>query len=350
MNTDLNALIVGGRGVGATHIQALSQIRGVSVVAVASSSAASARATAQRFGIERWTGDYREFVGDPGIDVVHVCTPNDLHLPVARDALAAGKHVVCEKPVAATVEDAREMTRLAEGAAGEAFLCYKYRYLPLLQRLRALVGDGVLGEVHAIRGHYLQSWALATEADGWRGDPRRAGSSPVLFDIGTHLIDLVEQVGGGPATDPLARPGAGGRKLRHADVLFQVGPIAAGIAVSQASAGSDNHLRLQVEGANASATWTFDEREHLAVMRHYAGEALNVNAFRSARHVTTTSWESVEDAAASAVALFQSVYDRIAHPEGPGLGPEAPRLSDGLRHVRFLTTATAPLGVGVAGG
>src|SRR4051812_25416265 len=168
----LAALIVGGRGVGAVHAAALAHVPGVSVAAIAGSSDRSARAVAHRLGVTHWSGDYRRLIADPAIDVVHVCTPNDRHLPVVRAALQAGKHVVCEKPAAATVTDAAEMARLAaDSAPARAYLCYKYRYLPLLGRLRALIADGSLGAVHAVRGHYLQGWKLAADPGDWRCDP-----------------------------------------------------------------------------------------------------------------------------------------------------------------------------------
>jgi predicted dehydrogenase len=335
----LNALIVGGRGVGAVHAEALRHVPDVAVLGVAGSSQATARDTAQRLGVPRWSGDYRQLVADPAVDVVHVCTPNDRHLPVVRDALAAGKHVVCEKPLAATVGEAEEMLRLAEGARSRAFLCYKYRYMPQLQRLRGLVGDGSLGEIHAVRGHYLQSWKMNADAADWRVDPRRAGFSPVLLDIGTHLIDLVEYTLGAPVTAPCSRLHPGPRPLPQANVLFRVGSALGVIVVSQVCAAGDNHLRLEIDGSAATATWTFDDRESLLLTRRADDAGLIVSAARSPRRVVTDGWDSREDPLFSTIALFQAIYDRI---RGRGTGPLPPLFCEGLRHLR-LFAATSPL-------
>ncbi|MFF5263895.1 Gfo/Idh/MocA family protein [Actinomadura viridis] len=332
----LRALIVGARGVGAVHAQALAHVRGASVAAVAGSSAGSARETARRLGVPRWSQDYRTLIDDPAIDVVHVCTPNDRHLPVVRDALLAGKHVVCEKPLAATVADAAEMVRLADGADGQAFLCYKYRYLPLLRRLRSLVAGGSLGDVHAVRGHYLQSWKLAAAPGDWRHDPQRAGFSPVLLDIGTHLIDLVEHVLGVPATRPHARSDTGPAGLPQANVLFHAGGALGSIAVSQVSPANDNHLHLQIDGAEATATWSCDHHESLLVTRQADGVGLDTGSAGGLREVATTGWESAQPPLASAIALFQDIYRQIGSPDPVG---RPPRPADGLRHLRFFSDA-----------
>ncbi|SNR56412.1 Gfo/Idh/MocA family protein [Actinomadura mexicana] len=343
----LRTLIVGGRGVGAVHAQALRHVRNASVVAVAGSSQRTARETARRLGVPRW-GDYRELIAAPETEVVHVCTPNDEHLPVVRAAVLAGKHVVCEKPVAATVAHAAEMVRLTTRGMGKAFLCYKYRYLPLVRRLRELVAGGVLGPIHAVRGHYLQSWKLDAAPGDWRCDPARAGFSPVLLDIGTHLIDLVEHVLGVPATRPTARiRDAGPAGLPQANVLFSAGEALGSIAVSQVSPASDNHLFLQVDGRDATATWKYDHHESLLMTRQDGPTALDTGSAGGLRQVATTGWENSEAPLASAIALFQDIYDQI---QVPDRSERPPQLVDGLRHLRFFAEAFTEGGSGARAG
>src|SRR5688572_3389357 len=189
------AAIVGAGFVGAQHVDALRRI-GVEVRLLASSSAERAESAARALGIARSSGDWESVVTDPAIDVVHVCVPNDLHRPVVLAALGAGKHVVCEKPLALTVAEGRELQAAAERSGRVAVLCHNYRFFAMVAELRLRATAGALGELQAVRGHYLQDWLLAPDATNWRIDTARGGQSRVLADIGTHWIDLAEQVSG----------------------------------------------------------------------------------------------------------------------------------------------------------
>ncbi|PZE88368.1 Gfo/Idh/MocA family protein [Curtobacterium sp. MCBD17_008] len=152
-----------------------------------------------RFGWQRAETDWRRVVEDPDIDVVDVCSPGSSHVEVAIAALEAGKHVLCEKPLANTVAEAEAMVAAAESAAGRgvrSMVGFSYRRVPALAFARRLVQAGRIGEVRQARALYLQDWL--TDADGpmtWRLDAALAGSGS-LGDIGAHAVDLVEHITG----------------------------------------------------------------------------------------------------------------------------------------------------------
>jgi predicted dehydrogenase len=156
-----------------------------------------------RFGWQRAATDWRAVVDDPDIDVVDVCTPGDSHAEIAIAALEAGKHVLCEKPLANTVEEAEAMTAAAERAAESgirSMVGFSYRRVPAIGLARSLVREGRLGEIRQVRALYLQDWLR--DEDGpmtWRLDKSLAGSGS-LGDIGAHAVDLVEHLTGSRLT------------------------------------------------------------------------------------------------------------------------------------------------------
>ncbi|MEV4810715.1 Gfo/Idh/MocA family protein [Micromonospora avicenniae] len=154
---------------------------------------------ADRLGWEAHTTDWRDLVSRDDIDVVDVCTPGDSHAEIALAALAAGKHVLCEKPLANTVQEAREMAAAAATAqaAGVRSMCgFNYRRVPAVTMMRQLVADGRLGVIRHVRAVYLQDWIVDPQFPlVWRLQKDRAGSG-ALGDIGAHIIDLTQYVTG----------------------------------------------------------------------------------------------------------------------------------------------------------
>ena len=153
----------------------------------------------RRFGWERSETDWRAVVADPGIDVIDICTPGDSHAEIAIAALEAGKHVLCEKPLANTVEEAEAMTAAAERAAAggvRSMVGFSYRRVPAIGVARSLVQQGRLGEIRQVRALYLQDWLRDENGPmTWRLDKAAAGSGS-LGDIGAHAVDLVEYLTG----------------------------------------------------------------------------------------------------------------------------------------------------------
>ncbi|WP_374102241.1 Gfo/Idh/MocA family protein [Micromonospora sp. U21] len=154
---------------------------------------------ADRLGWDAYTTDWRDLISRDDIDVVDICTPGDSHAEIALAALAAGKHVLCEKPLANTVAEARAMTAAAETAraAGVRSMCgFNYRRVPAVTMMRQLVADGRLGVIRHVRATYLQDWIVDPQFPlVWRLQKDRAGSG-ALGDIGAHIIDLTQFVTG----------------------------------------------------------------------------------------------------------------------------------------------------------
>ena len=195
MSRRLGMGLVGPGFVGAHHIDAVRRLGFVDVVAVAASTSASAEAKARTLGVTRPTATYEALAADPDVDVVHVTTPNALHGPVIDAALAHGKHVVCDKPLATTAAEARRLRDAAAAAGVVHAVTFNYRGNPLVQQARAMVAAGEVGPVHLVHGAYLQDWLLEDTDYSWRLDPAQ-GESSAMADIGSHWCDLAQHVSG----------------------------------------------------------------------------------------------------------------------------------------------------------
>ena len=248
----MRAAIVGTGFIARVHALALQSL-GVEVVAVAG----SAPGRAEEFGIGAAYHDLGELLARESVDVLHVCTPNDVHAAQALAAIEQGVHVVCEKPLAVSTEESRAMVEAAEAAGVVNATCYHARGYPLVEQMRADVASGVVGEVAFVHGRYLCDDVLFP-ASGWRIDPVRSGPSYVVGDLGTHWLDLAEWVTGLHVTEVLAdfRSFAGGPLEDYAALLLRLGEGVAGSLVLSAGAGGrKNQLLFECEGTVAGLTW-----------------------------------------------------------------------------------------------
>jgi predicted dehydrogenase len=253
--------VVGGGFMGLVHARA-ARAAGARLVAVASRSADSAAQARRRLGAETAHPSVESLLADDGIDVVHVCTPNNSHGEIARKVLEAGKHVICEKPLAPTVAEAQELAELAATSGLTAVVPFVYRFHPMVREARARILDGTTGRVFSVHGAYLQDWLVRPEDDDWRVDPAYGGPSRAFADIGSHLCDLLEFVTG----DRISRVSARVRTV-HADrsvhkavttedvaaVVFETEEAVIGtLHVSQVTAGRKNALSFEISGARES--------------------------------------------------------------------------------------------------
>ena len=193
--SDLKAAVIGTGFIGPAHVEALRRL-GVEVVGLAGSSPERARPKAEELNIKRVYDDWRELVADPSVNVVHVTTPNYLHYPMAKAAIEAGKHVVCEKPLAMNSQESAELLSLAEQAGIVHAVNYNIRFYPICQEAHARVVRGDLGDVRIIRGSYLQDWLFYDTDWNWRLEPDLGGSLRAVADIGTHWMDLTSFITG----------------------------------------------------------------------------------------------------------------------------------------------------------
>ena len=279
--------LIGSGFIGRAHAIALQQVGAVfaDVAAprcelLADSTAAQARRAAAALGFARSTGDWRELVTDPEVDVVDICTPNYLHREMALAALAAGKHVYCEKPLANSVEEAREITDAAVRSGRRHLIGFNYICNPMLQLARQMIAAGELGEVFEFRGCYLEDYmADAAQPWSWRCVRKLAGSG-ALADLGSHLINLghyllgdIARVLGTLHTVHAERRDPSDGTLRPvenediAQVLVEFARGARGtFEISRVATGYKCGLRFAVIGTKG--TLSFDQ-ERMNELRHY---------------------------------------------------------------------------------
>jgi len=253
----------------------------VDVIAVASRDGARAEAYARERGIERAYGSYDEVLADPDVEAVYISLPNSLHVEWSIRALEAGKHVLCEKPLANTVEEARAMAAAAERAAARgvrAMVGFNFRRVPAVALARQLIADGRLGTIRHVRAAYLASHVTDPEFPlVWRLQAEQAGSG-ALGDLGAHAIDLAQYLVGdriagvSALTETFIRerplPDGSGRGPVSVDdaALFVArfgGGALGNFEATRFATGRTEGLRVEVNGAGGSLVWELDSLNHL---------------------------------------------------------------------------------------
>jgi predicted dehydrogenase len=265
--------IIGAGFIGGVHAHAVRAAGGI-VSRVAASSPDRAAAAARQLGAQSSAATAEELIDADDVDVVHICTPNSLHVPLADRALAAGKPVVCEKPLATSLAQARALAAHATDAGVVATVPFVYRFYPSVREARARVAAGGAGPLHLLHGDYLQDWQAGGKSAGWRGDPREGAAYRAFADIGVHWCDLVEFTSGQRITRLLARTGGGGTTT---SVLFETDAGAGGsMLVSQTALGRRNALRFSLDGERAAYGFDQEDPEMLLV----GGPDGNLGVFR----------------------------------------------------------------------
>lgn len=191
----IGVAVTGTGFMGPTHIEALRRL-GIPVVGVMGSSPAKSRDFAERMGIPNAYDDFDELLADPAVQAVHLTTPNRWHFETAKAALLAGKHVLCEKPLAMNSQESAELTELAASVKLAAGVNYNYRFYPICLDARERVRRGDLGDIHSIVGGYVQDWLLYPTDYNWRVLASEGGKLRAVADIGTHWLDLVQSITG----------------------------------------------------------------------------------------------------------------------------------------------------------
>jgi predicted dehydrogenase len=282
----IGAAVVGTGFIGVVHVEALRRL-GVEVVGVVGSTPERARL---KPGLPEPYESFEAMLADERVRVVHLTTPNHLHHPQVKAVLAAGKHVVCEKPLALTSAESSELLRLAEESGLVHCTNYNIRFYPLLHEARQRVLDGDVGRVWNVHGVYVQDWLQQPTDWNWRLDPELGGSLRAVADIGTHWLDLtswisnrriaavfadlytvhpVRHVPTGPV-ETYADAGDVARADREmstedvAHVLLRYDDGTRGqVTISQVSAGRKNHLAFELDGSEGALAWTSERHEEL---------------------------------------------------------------------------------------
>lgn len=282
---DTHAAVIGTGFIGTVHVEALRRI-GVDVRGVLGSSPERGAARAEAMGVRHAYPNLEALLADPDVDVVHVTSPNDLHHRQTMAALAAGKHVVCEKPLAMTSAESADLVAAAARTRLVNVTNFNIRFYPLNQHAHEFVGDGGIGDVRLVSGHYFQDWLLLETDWNWRLQPDRGGALRAVGDIGSHWLDLMTFVTGqrvvavnadlatfiGARAEPtgpvetFSTERAGETITREiatediATILLRFENGARGsVAVSQISAGRKNSLRYEIDGAKAAWAWDSEQ-------------------------------------------------------------------------------------------
>jgi predicted dehydrogenase len=287
----LRAGVVGTGFIGTVHARS-AVLAGGRVTGVAASSADSARAAAVRLHAERAFDSAEALVESPEVDVVHICTPNNLHVPLALAALKAGKHVICEKPLAVDDAGARELVELAAASGLGNAVPFVYRYYPMVREARERLASGRTGPLRLLHGTYLQDWLTEPGDDNWRVEQELGGASRAFADIGSHWCDLAEFASGHRISRLSARTatvvperehaaarhafqrGDGGGMRRGVEtedlalVQFETDGGALGsVVVSQVSPGRKNRLWIEFDAAAEALAFDQENPEVLWVGR-----------------------------------------------------------------------------------
>jgi predicted dehydrogenase len=368
----VRAAIIGTGFMGSTHAEALRRVPGAEIVAVASRRRSHADALAARFGVPTATDDWHRVIGDGAVDVVHICTPNDLHFEIIEAALGAGKHVVSEKPLTTTSDESAELVRLADEKGVVAAVHFNYRFYPLVQHARALVRRGEVGAVHLVHGHYVQDWLLYASDYNWRLEADAGGPSRALADIGSHWMDLVQFVTGRRIVRVFAdlftvhetrqRPADAVETFRQSEretvpvpvtsedggnVLLQFEGGARGVVtVSQVSAGRKNREWFEIDGAERALAWNQERPNELWIGRRggpnevlVKDPSLLADEAQAYAHYPGGHPEGYPDGPKN---LFLNVYRAVREAEsgsGPPAAPDYPTFADGHRAVRLVEAA-----------
>jgi predicted dehydrogenase len=365
----IRTAIFGTGFMGRVHLEALRRVEFVEAAAISGRNEEAARRLGAGFSISAIEADYCDILRDPAVDAVHICTPNAQHFFMAKDALQARKHVICEKPLATSVEQGKELVSLAARQGVRNCVCHNLRFYPMVQQMHQMCEGGDLGEILIVQGTYSQDWLLYDTDWNWRVDAKAGGPSRCMADIGSHWFDMAEHVTGLRVTSLCAdlqifhparkRPRQSvetfdNKILRPEDyietavdtedfggVLFHMGTRTRGsVVTSQVSAGRKNRLGIEIYGTKSSVAWDQERPDEVWVGNRDTGNQILLKdpsllkpAARSYADLPGGHSEGYDD-------TFKQIFRRFYASIGsPGSAPEYPQFVDGLRQLTILNAA-----------
>ncbi len=362
----LKVAMFGTGFMGKVHTEAIRRLGNVEVAAVAASSQATADKFAAALMIPKASGDWQSVMADPEIDAVHVCTPNSLHHAMSKAALEAGKHVLCEKPLAMNAAEARELKELAAKKNLAHCVNHNLRCYPMVQQIRCMIAAGELGDVLVVNGTYFQDWLLYDTDWNWRADAAANGALRAMGDIGSHWMDAIQHLTGLRITSLCAdlqtfhktrkRPKGSvetftGKKLAAEDytatpvttddfgaVLVRLGDRARGsFAVSQVSAGRKNRFNLEIYGTKCGVAWNQERPDELWI-GHRNSPNQSILKDPSLLYPGAASFADLPGGHSEGYddthkQMFRRFYARVADAAAP---VEYPTFVDGVRGMELL--------------
>lgn len=357
--SDINAGVIGVGFIGVAHVEALRRV-GINVIGVAGSSPERAQKKAREANLPAVYDSADRLIADPAIDVIHIATPNNLHYEQVLACLAAGKHVVCEKPLTLTSDQSADLVERAAASDLVNAVCFNLRFYGQVLQSRAMVAEGDLGTVNYVTGRYFQDWLLRDTDWNWRLKPEEAGALRAVSDIGSHWLDLVRFMTGQNVAEVMAELHTFVPVRRHpvgpvetfastsdddglieevmtsddaASIMLRFEDGTRGLAaISQVSAGRKNTIDFEIDGSDASVSWRSEDPELLFVgHRGRPNELLNRDPTlvheSVAPHIGYPGGH-VEGYADTFRALFASIYRDVAEGK-PSSDPNYPTFSDG---------------------
>jgi len=363
----IKVAVAGVGFIGPVHIESLRRAGNVDVVALFHPFEAEASERAVAMGIPKYYIDYDKMVKEADFDCVHICTPNNLHYPMAKAALLAGKHVVCEKPLATTVKEAEELLALANEKKLVHAVSFNLRYYPLVRQMKMMREKGELGSVYSIMGSYLQDWLFYATDYNWRLEPDKSGDSKAIADIGSHLIDLIEYISGLSITEVMADFSTvhptrkkplkavetySGKMLQPEDyadvpiktedfasVLLRFGNGSRGVvSVSQVAAGRKNRLSLEINGSNLTMAFNSETPNELWIGRRNEPNQILMKdpslVDKDVRSIIAYPGGHNEGFGDTSKQLFRDIYAAVRTGKQPE-NPSFPTFEEGLRELRL---------------
>lgn len=297
LEQQLRVGIIGAGFIGTVHARAV-RASGARLVGVAESTPERSQAAADRLDAEKVWASAEELIEAYDVDVIHICTPNATHAALAEAALRAGKHVVCEKPLATGLADATRLTELATGTGLVATVPFVYRFYPMVREVRERTKQDGREHFTVLHGSYLQDWLADQSNVNWRVDPSVGGRSRAFADIGVHWCDLLEFTTGHRIVRVTARFATSIRERGDdgertgvstedvALVLFETDLGASGsLLASQVSLGRKNRLSFSWDGSGASYVFDQEQPESLWI----GGRGLNSILMRDSENLSTAA-------------------------------------------------------------
>lgn len=362
--SSINAVIIGTGMIAHVHFRSL-KTAGVNVLGLVDANPDQAKKVAKAWGVEVFE-DLEQALKHDAVDVVHICTPNIFHYEMAKQALLAGKHVICEKPLATNLSDAIELQQLAAEKNVVTGVPFVYRYHPMVREARARIASGELGSLHLIHGSYLQDWLLEQSDNNWRVDPTKGGASRAFADIGSHWCDLMEWVTGERFTQltshfhtaqkersTAATETFSDRNNQAIDnhqkasvttedianlLLVTENNTPATVTISQVSAGRKNRLWFEIDGSNSSLEFDQEKPEQLWVNTREAKSLIVRDPTQGSdeqKRLSLTPAGHAQGYSHCFDAFINDFYDTIlgATPEG------LPTFDDGARAAKIIDAA-----------
>ncbi|MCR9015693.1 Gfo/Idh/MocA family protein [Aquiflexum gelatinilyticum] len=360
----IKTAIVGTGFIGPAHLEALRRLPNIEVTALCEVNIDLAKEKAALLGIPN-AFTFEDMLNQADIDVVHICTPNFLHFSQSKAALLAGKHVVCEKPLATKIEEAEELVALAKEKGLVNAVHFNLRYYPLVRQMKTMRENGDLGEIYSTMGSYLQDWLFLQTDYNWRLEPDKSGDSRAIADIGSHLLDITEYVTGLKVTEVMADFSTvhktrlkplkpletySGKMLDasdyaevpintedHASVLLRFDNGNKGsVTVSQVNAGRKNRLNIEISGSKANFEWCSERPNELWIgKRETANQHLMKDPSlltREASGLVSFPGGHNEGFPDTSKQMFKEVYAAVREGKQPDK-PSFPTFEDGLREL-----------------